>query len=59
MIAWGVCCVCMGVVSNYAGLLGARMALGLAEGGLFPGITYVSRVPTPHWSHALKIYRSK
>lgn len=42
MIAWGVCCVCMGFVSNYAGLLAARMALGLAEGGLFPGITYVS-----------------
>ena len=42
MIAWGVCCVCMGVVTNYAGLLAARMALGVAEGGLFPGITYVS-----------------
>ncbi len=42
MVVWGVCCVCMGLVHNYAGLLAARMALGLAEGGLFPGITYVS-----------------
>ncbi|TDZ28751.1 putative transporter [Colletotrichum spinosum] len=40
MIAWGVCCTLMGLVHNYAGLLAARMALGLAEGGLFPGITY-------------------
>ncbi|RYP67946.1 hypothetical protein DL771_006979 [Monosporascus sp. 5C6A] len=32
MIAWGICCVCMGFVSNYAGLL--------AEGGLFPGVTF-------------------
>lgn len=40
MIAWGICCTLMGLVNNYAGLLAARMALGLAEGGLFPGITY-------------------
>ncbi|RYO93285.1 hypothetical protein DL766_001405 [Monosporascus sp. MC13-8B] len=40
MIAWGVCCVCMGFVSNYAGLLAVRMALGFAEGGLFPGVTF-------------------
>jgi MFS family permease len=30
----------MGVVHNFGGLLATRMALGLAEGGLFPGITY-------------------
>ena len=40
MVAWAVCCTLMGVVHNYAGLLAVRMALGLAEGGLFPGITY-------------------
>ncbi|KAF6804089.1 high-affinity nicotinic acid transporter [Colletotrichum sojae] len=40
MIAWGVCCTLMGLVHNYPGLLASRMALGLAEGGLFPGITY-------------------
>jgi len=40
MVAWGVCCTLMGIVHNYAGLMAARSALGIAEGGLFPGITY-------------------
>lgn len=30
----------MGVVKSFPGLLVARMALGLAEGGLFPGVTW-------------------
>ena len=30
----------MGLVKNYTGLLIARMALGLCEGGLFPGVTF-------------------
>jgi MFS family permease len=40
MVAWGICCIGMGFVQNYAGLLVARAAMGLAEGGLFPGVTY-------------------
>lgn len=40
MVAWGVCMTLMGLVHNFAGLLVARMALGLAEGGLFPGVTF-------------------
>lgn len=40
MVAWGVVCLAMGFVRNYPGLLAARMALGFAEGGLFPGVTY-------------------
>merc|ERR1712000_501543 len=40
MVAWGVCCTLMGIVTNYGGLLAARAALGIAEGGLFPGVTY-------------------
>lgn len=40
MVAWGVCCMCMGFVHDFAGLIVTRCALGLAEGGLFPGITY-------------------
>lgn len=40
MVAWGVCCTLMGLVNNYAGLLAARAALGIAEGGLFPGVTF-------------------
>lgn len=30
----------MGLVKNYKGLLISRMALGFAEGGLFPGVTF-------------------
>jgi len=40
MVAWGICCLCMGFVKNYPGLLVARAAMGFAEGGLFPGVTY-------------------
>lgn len=40
MLVWGVCMTLMGLVENFAGLLACRMALGLAEGGLFPGVTY-------------------
>ena len=40
MVTWGTICCLMGIVHNYAGLLAIRAALGLAEGGLFPGITF-------------------
>lgn len=40
MLAWGIVMTLMGIVRNYPGLLATRMALGLAEGGLFPGVTY-------------------
>ena len=40
MLAWGVVCSLMGLVNNYGGLLAARAALGIAEGGLFPGVTF-------------------
>ncbi|KAH7145986.1 major facilitator superfamily transporter [Dactylonectria macrodidyma] len=40
MIVWGIVCTLMGLITNYAGLLTYRMALSLAEGGLFPGINY-------------------
>lgn len=40
MLAWGLCTTLMGIVHNYTGLMVARAFLGLAEGGLFPGITY-------------------
>ncbi|KAF1953994.1 MFS general substrate transporter [Byssothecium circinans] len=40
MVAWGIVCCSMGAVKNYEGLLGVRAILGLAEGGLFPGITF-------------------
>lgn len=40
MVAWAICTTLMGVVHNFTGLLLVRMALGISEGGLFPGITY-------------------
>lgn len=40
MIAWSAMTMVMGAVHSFEGLLGVRMALGLSEGGLFPGITY-------------------
>lgn len=40
MVAWAICTTLLGVVHNYAGLMACRAALGVAEGGLFPGITY-------------------
>ncbi|EKD13341.1 uncharacterized protein L3040_002798 [Drepanopeziza brunnea f. sp. 'multigermtubi'] len=40
MLAWAVCTICLGFVKNFAGLMTTRAFLGLAEGGLFPGVTY-------------------
>ncbi|KIW71098.1 hypothetical protein PV04_03303 [Phialophora macrospora] len=40
MVVWGVCTTLMGLVTSYGGLLAARAALGIAEGGLFPGVTF-------------------
>lgn len=34
-----------GLIKNFPGLLSCRMALGLAEGGFFPGVTYY----LTHW----------
>ncbi|KAI5463965.1 major facilitator superfamily domain-containing protein [Mariannaea sp. PMI_226] len=40
MVAWGVVMTLMGIVQNYGGLLAARLFLGVAEAGLFPGVAY-------------------
>lgn len=40
MVAWGLVTTLMGLVHNYAGLLSARIFLGVAEAGLFPGVVY-------------------
>lgn len=40
MVAWAVVMIGMGFVTNFAGLLATRALLGIAEGGLFPGVTY-------------------
>ncbi|KAJ4286869.1 hypothetical protein N0V88_007882 [Collariella sp. IMI 366227] len=40
MVVWAICTTLMGIVHNYPGLMACRSFLGIAEGGLFPGITY-------------------
>lgn len=38
MVAWGTVMTLMGIVQNYHGLLVARLFLGVAEAGLYPGV---------------------
>ncbi|KAI9689363.1 MAG: hypothetical protein M1822_010014 [Bathelium mastoideum] len=40
MVAWGVITTLMGIVQNHKGLLATRLFLGVAEAGLFPGVSY-------------------
>jgi MFS family permease len=40
MVSWGTVMTCQGLVHNFSGLLACRVFLGIAEGGLFPGVNY-------------------
>ncbi|EGD87719.1 hypothetical protein H112_04185 [Trichophyton rubrum D6] len=40
MLAWGTVVTLMGIVQDYKGLLIARIFLGVAEAGLYPGVAY-------------------
>lgn len=40
MVSWSIVMICMGLINNFSGLLACRVFLGIAEGGLFPGISY-------------------
>lgn len=40
MVCWSIVMISMGFVQSFNGLLAARAALGFAEGGLFPGVSY-------------------
>ncbi|ETI22534.1 hypothetical protein G647_06609 [Cladophialophora carrionii CBS 160.54] len=45
--AWGIVGMCLGFIRNYAGFLTVRAFLGLAEGGLLPGmVLYLSGMYT-------------
>jgi hypothetical protein len=35
---WGIITMCLGFVQNYAGFVAVRALLGIAEGGLLPGM---------------------
>ena len=41
MVAWSLCMIFMGLVESAGGLQAARFFLGIAEGGLFPGMNHV------------------
>ncbi|KAJ6020785.1 hypothetical protein N7540_006289 [Penicillium herquei] len=42
-VLWGIITMCLGFVQNYAGFVAVRALLGIAEGGLLPGmILYLS-----------------
>ncbi|KAK3356550.1 putative MFS transporter [Lasiosphaeria hispida] len=44
---WGIVCMCLGFVHNFAQFVSLRAILGLAEGGLFPGmVLYLSTIYT-------------
>ena len=40
MVAWGTVMTLMGIVQDFKGLLIARLFLGIAEAGLYPGVAY-------------------
>jgi MFS family permease len=37
---FGICCMCIGFVQNFGGLVATRWFLGMFEAGLFPGCQY-------------------
>jgi sugar phosphate permease len=37
-VVWGIITMCIGFVRSFAGFVAVRALLGLAEGGLLPGI---------------------
>lgn len=41
MITWGLVMTFMGLVTSAGGLQAARWFLGMAEGGLYPGLNYM------------------
>ncbi|KAL1873995.1 hypothetical protein VTK73DRAFT_646 [Phialemonium thermophilum] len=45
--AWGIISMCLGFIQNFAGFASVRAILGLAEGGLLPGmVLYLSGIYT-------------
>ncbi|KAH9963862.1 MFS general substrate transporter [Russula dissimulans] len=55
MVAWGTIMTLMCLVNSYKGLIIARAFLGLAEGGLFPGVTYYISLWYPRQMQAKRV----
>ncbi|KAF9039625.1 MFS general substrate transporter [Hymenopellis radicata] len=54
-VAWGIIMTLMGIVKTYPQLVGARLALGIAEAGLFPGVAYYLTLWYPRHHLQLRI----
>jgi hypothetical protein len=42
-MVWGIITMCLGFVRNFAGFVAVRSILGIAEGGLLPGMVHTAR----------------
>jgi MFS family permease len=40
ILAWGICACSVAAVQNFAGMMCARFAIGLAEAGFYPSVLY-------------------
>lgn len=58
MFSWGACALALGFIHSAASFYIGRFLLGIAEGGLFPGvIVYLSQwVPSRHRAGAIAIF---
>ncbi|TBU21809.1 MFS general substrate transporter [Dichomitus squalens] len=55
MAAWGIIVVAEGFVKSFGGLMTARVFQGMAESGIFPGLTFYLCVWYPRTAHAQRI----
>ncbi|KIJ18602.1 hypothetical protein PAXINDRAFT_167193 [Paxillus involutus ATCC 200175] len=55
MVAWGLVMTLMCLVNTYQGLVVARIFLGLAEAGLFPGLNYYISLWYPRAERSMRI----
>ncbi|KAF8911838.1 MFS general substrate transporter [Mucidula mucida] len=54
-VVWGIIMTLMGIVKTYPQLVGVRVALGIAEAGLFPGVVYYLTLWYPRHHLQLRI----
>ncbi|KAF9233971.1 major facilitator superfamily domain-containing protein [Melanogaster broomeanus] len=55
MVAWGIVMMAMGFVKTYPQLVGARVCLGVAEAGLYPGVAYYLTFWYPKYKYQYRI----
>ncbi|KIK75615.1 hypothetical protein PAXRUDRAFT_835598 [Paxillus rubicundulus Ve08.2h10] len=55
MVLWGLTMMLMGFVTTYPQLLGARVCLGVAEAGFYPGIAYYLTMWYPKYMYQYRV----